>query len=121
MTVLGTKMWRYFLVILPFWDFIWRTGILFAGETASNPGFPEERATKGLYALLLIIIVPLLIVLFFLVKFLYRHTVAKKLKTTVIEDYRKEADGYEKAGKFVSAASIYDKKLKDSPEGCCTL
>jgi tetratricopeptide (TPR) repeat protein len=101
------------LFILSFWHFMWRAGILFAGETTSNPGFPEESAAKGLYALLLIIIVPLLIALFFLVKFLYRHTLAKKLKTTVIEDYREEADDYEKAGKFVSAANIYDTKLKD--------
>jgi tetratricopeptide (TPR) repeat protein len=108
-----TKAWRCLLFILPFWDLIWRTGILLAGDAASNPGFPEERATRGLYAILLIVIVPLLIALFFLVRFLYRHTVAKKLKTTLIEDYRKEADDYEKAGKFVSAASIYDSKLKD--------
>jgi tetratricopeptide (TPR) repeat protein len=101
------------LVILPFRDFVWRTGVLFAGQTASNPGFPEESATKGLYAIFLIIIIPLLIALFFAVRFIYRLTVAKKLKTTVLEDYRKEADDYEKAGKFVSAANIYDTKLKD--------
>lgn len=101
------------MVIFPFCDLIWRTGILLVSETASNPGFPEEKATKGLYAIFLIIIIPLLIAVFFLVRFLYRHTVAKKLKTTVIEDYRKEADDYEKAGKFVSAANIYDTKLKD--------
>ncbi len=113
MTVLVTKAWRYLLVILPFCNFIWHTGVLLAGEAASNPGFPEEKATKGLYAILIIIIIPLLIALFFLVRFLYRHTVAKKLKTTVMEDYRKEADDYEKAGKFVSAANIYDSKLKE--------
>jgi tetratricopeptide (TPR) repeat protein len=101
------------LFILPFWHFILHTGVLFAAETVPNPGFPEETATKGLYAIFLIIIVPLLIALFLLARFLYRHTVAKKLKTTVMEDYRKEADNYEKAGKFVSAASIYDTKLKD--------
>ena len=82
-------------------------------EAASNPVFPEQTATKGLYAISLIVIIPLLIALFFLVRFFYRHTVAKKLKTTVIEDYKREADDYEKAGKFVSAASIYDTKLKD--------
>jgi tetratricopeptide (TPR) repeat protein len=100
------------LFVLSFCDLIWPV-ILFAGGTASNPGSPEETATKGLYAILLVVIVPLLVALFFLARFFYRHTLAKKLKTSVMEDYRKEADDYEKAGEFVSAASIYDTKLKD--------
>ena len=103
MTVLVTKPWRYFLFILPFCDFIRHTGILLAGDAASNPGFPEEKATKGLYAISLIIIIPLLIALFFLLRFLYRHTLAKKLTTTVIEDYRREAEDYEKRRKFVDS------------------
>jgi tetratricopeptide (TPR) repeat protein len=73
----------------------------------------EEKASKGLFALSLLILIPVLALLFFVIRFIYRHTIAKKLKTTVTEDYRKEAEGYEQSGSFVSAARIYEKKLKD--------
>ena len=62
---------------------------------------------------MLLILIPVLVVLFFVIRFIYRHTIGKKLKTTVIEDYQKEAEVFEKAGSYVSAAGIYEKKLRD--------
>ena len=76
-------------------------------------GSVEGNASKGLLALFLLILIPVLVVLFFVIRFIYRHTIGKKLKTTLIEDYQKEAEVFEKAGSYVSAADIYEKKLKD--------
>lgn len=73
----------------------------------------EEKASKGLFALFLLVLIPVLIALFFLVRSLYKHTIGKKLKTTLGEDYQKEAEEFEKAGRYVSAARVYEKKLKD--------
>jgi len=56
--------------------------------------------TKGLTALFAILA---LAALFF---------IGKKLKTTLREDYQHEAARFEKAGKFVSAARVYETKLK---------
>ena len=72
-----------------------------------------EQAATGLKALFALLAIPALIALFFLVRFIYQQTIGKKMKTTLKEDYQKEADGYEKAGKFVSAANVYETKLKD--------
>ena len=88
-------------------------GLPFVREAVFNEGPLEDKATKGLFALSLIIIIPVLIALFFLIKFIYSHTIGKKLKTTIIEDYRREAEKFEKAGQFVSAATVHEKKLKD--------
>jgi len=84
----------------------------FVQVTASG-GSLEEKASKGLLAIFLLILIPVLIILFFVIKFIYKQTLGKKLKTTLIEDYRKEAGDYEKAGKYVSAAHIYEEKLKN--------
>jgi len=82
-------------------------------QSAVAEGSVEEKASKGLFALFLLILIPVLVVLYLIIRFIYRHTIGKKLKTTVAEDYQKEADGFEKAGNFVSAAGIYEKKLKN--------
>lgn len=82
-------------------------------RVAASEDSVEEKASKSLLAIFLVILIPVLIALFILIIFIYRQTIGKKLKTTVIEDYQKEAEGYEKAGEFVSAAHIYDNKLKD--------
>ncbi len=73
----------------------------------------QEHLNSGLRAIFLIILIPVLILLFFIIKFLYTHTIGKKLKTTLLEDYKREAEGYERGGRYVSAASIYESKLKD--------
>jgi tetratricopeptide (TPR) repeat protein len=82
-------------------------------QSIALEGSVEEKASKGLLALSLLILIPVLVILFFVIRFIYRHTIGKKLKTTVTEDYQKEAEGFEKAGSFVSAARIYEKKMKD--------
>lgn len=106
-------MRRLFVITALLIDFVFRFGILSVGEASLDAPFPAGGAGKGLLALSLIIIVPVLVALLFLIRFIYKQTIAKKLKTTVIEDYRKEAEGLEKAGSFVSAARVYEKKLKD--------
>lgn len=80
---------------------------------ASNPAPPENQAKTGLLVVFLIILIPLLAALFFLARFIYKNTIGKKLKTTLTEDYKNEAAAYEKQGKFVSAGSVHENKLKD--------
>jgi tetratricopeptide (TPR) repeat protein len=106
-------MRRYALIVFILFDFLIRNGDSPLIRVAASEDSVEEKASKGLLAIFLLILIPVLIALFFFARFLYRQTVGKKLKTTVTEDYRKEAEGYEKAGKYVSAAHIYDNKLKD--------
>jgi tetratricopeptide (TPR) repeat protein len=94
-------------------DLILRLSIAFAAEPGVNIPAPEGQAKTGLSVLLLIILVPVIILLVILFRFIYKNTIGKKMQTTLIEDYRKEAKEYEKKGKFVSAADIYENKLKD--------
>ncbi|MBI4685827.1 MAG: hypothetical protein HY755_11605 [Nitrospirae bacterium] len=63
--------------------------------------------------LLLIPLVPILLAIFFIVRSIYKATIAKKLQTTITEDFKKEAEKHEKAGEFVSAAHIYENRLKE--------
>jgi tetratricopeptide (TPR) repeat protein len=84
-----------------------------SGAAAPVIPSPDVQARTGLFYLLLIVLIPVLIALFFLVRFVYRNTIGERMKTTIIEDYRKEAGGYERKGKFVSAAAIYEDKLKE--------
>ena len=72
-----------------------------------------EQVNNGLTALFAILAIPALAALFFIGKFIYQQTIGKKLKTTLREDYQNEAARFEKAGKFVSAARVYETKLKD--------
>lgn len=71
------------------------------------------EAGKGLLFIFLIVLVPVLVALFFLFRFLFRSTIGRRLQTTLQEDYRKEAESFEKSGEYVSAANVYENKLKD--------
>lgn len=82
-------------------------------ETSPYLDAPVERAKTGLVLLLVLAAVPIIAALFFLLRFVYRSTVGKKLQTTVDQDYRKEAERYAKKGSFVSAARIYENRLKE--------
>lgn len=83
-------------------------------ETALKSGSAgAERVKTVMSIFFLLLIIPLLIALFFIIKSVYRNTIGKKLKTTLIEDYKKEAEEYEKAGRFVSAANVYETELQD--------
>lgn len=82
-------------------------------ETSQYLDAPVERAKTGLVLLLVLAAVPIIVALFFLFRFIYKSTVGKKLQTTVVQDYRKEAERHEKKGSFVSAARIYENRLKD--------
>ena len=81
--------------------------------TGVNIAPQVEQMKTGLFTLFYLLIIPAAIALFFVLRFIYRHTIGEKLKTTLLEDYKKEAEGYEKAGKYVSAANIYEIKLND--------
>ncbi|MBI4690739.1 MAG: hypothetical protein HY754_10830 [Nitrospirae bacterium] len=72
------------------------------------------QAEQGIYAIFLLISIPVLIALFFMIRSVYRHTIGEKLKTTLIQDYKREAEAYERSCKFVSAANVYENKLKDN-------
>jgi tetratricopeptide (TPR) repeat protein len=99
-----------------FFELIFRVGTPLVRETALDEGIADLTAKKAIFAISLFIILPLLVSLFFLLRSVYRNTIAKKLKTTVLEDYQKEAKAYEKAGEFVSAANVYEKHLNDNPK-----
>lgn len=82
-------------------------------ESLLNGATGKERLTTGLSAVFLILLLPVLIAIFFVIKFIYAHTIREWFKKSIIEDYKKEAREYENAGKFVSAAYVYDTKLKN--------
>lgn len=82
-------------------------------ESSQYLDAPVERAKTGLVLLLVLAAVPIIAALFFLFRFIYKSTFGKKLQTTVVQDYRKEAERYERNGSFVSAARIYENNLKD--------
>jgi tetratricopeptide (TPR) repeat protein len=69
--------------------------------------------TNGLTVLFAILAIPALAALVFIAKFICQQIIGKKLKTTLKEDYQNEAARFEKAGKFVSAAQVFETKLKD--------
>lgn len=83
-----------------------------AQEAAANSLSAGPEAQKGLYGLLFVILIPAVVVLLLLARLVYKHTIGKRMATTLKEDYQKEADGYERAGRFVSAALVYSQKLK---------
>ena len=62
--------------------------------------------------LFIVIIILAVVVLFFIGRIIYRNTIGKNFKTTLIEDYRKAA-GAKKEGRYVSAAVIFENRLKD--------
>jgi len=72
-----------------------------------------EQANNAVLMLAAVIAVPIIIAAFFVIRIIYRNTVGRKFQTTLREDYLNEAAAYEKAGKFVSAANVYETKLKD--------
>jgi tetratricopeptide (TPR) repeat protein len=72
-----------------------------------------EQVKTGISVLFLLLLIPVVIALFFVIRFIYRHTIGEKMKTTLLEDYKKEAEGFEKSRRYVSAANIYESKLRD--------
>jgi tetratricopeptide (TPR) repeat protein len=82
-------------------------------ETLMKGGSFDERARKGLSVLMLIFIIPLIPAVYCLLRFVYRQTLGRSAKRTIIEDMRIDAARHEKAGEFVSAAVIYESRLKD--------
>ncbi|MFZ2198498.1 MAG: hypothetical protein WAV13_12235 [Thermodesulfovibrionales bacterium] len=83
------------------------------GETGMGMSAQAEQLKTGLSTLFLLLLIPVAVALFFIVRFTYKKTIGEMLKTTLLEDYKKEAEGFEKSGKYVSAANIYESKLKE--------
>ncbi len=96
-----------------FFDALFKYWAPLLKETAPDFAYRTEDPKQGLSMLFLLLLVPVLIAFFFIIRSVYRHTIGEKLKTNLLEDYTKEAEGYENAGKYVSAANIYENKLKD--------
>jgi len=94
-------------------DLIPRFSVPFAGEPGMNIPPSGGDAKTGLMWLFFIVAAPVIILIFFLLRFIYKGTVGKKMQTTLLEDYKKEAEEYEKKGKLVSAADVYENRLKD--------
>jgi tetratricopeptide (TPR) repeat protein len=88
-------------------------GLPMITETGMNMSAQAEQVKTGLSYLLLFLLIPAAIALFFIIRFIYKNTIGEMRKTTLIEDYKKEAEGLEKSCKYVSAANIYESKLKD--------
>jgi tetratricopeptide (TPR) repeat protein len=88
-------------------------GLPLVGETGLQPSPPVEQVRTGISALFLLLLIPVAAALFFILRSIYRNTIGEKMKTTLLEDYKKEAEAFEKSGKFVSAANLYESKLKD--------
>ncbi|MCL5022671.1 MAG: hypothetical protein M1497_04785 [Nitrospirae bacterium] len=88
-------------------------GTAVPGSPALLAAFPGGDARTGLSTLISLILVLLCGAVLLAVFFIYRHTVGKMRRTTLMEDYRKEAEAYEKSGKFVSAAVLYESHLKE--------
>lgn len=101
------------ITTLPVYELILLLGSPFVRETVFGKG-SSEAATKGLSAIFLLIIIPVVVIFFFILKSVYSHTIGKKLKSTLKEDYAKEARKLENEGNFVSAAVVYENKLKDT-------
>lgn len=75
-----------------------------------------EQAKTGISALFAGLLVPVVIVLIFIIRIIYKNTIGKKMKTTLHEDYRKEAEDFEKSGSYVSAALVYESRLGNLPK-----
>lgn len=84
-----------------------------AAETGMNMSAQAEQVKTRISYLFLLLLIPVAIALFFIIRFIYKNTVGAMTKTTLLEDYKKEAEGFERSCKYVSAANIYESKLKD--------
>lgn len=72
------------------------------------------NAKTGLSALLIALLTVPVIALIVVIVIIYKHSAGKRRNATLKDSYIKEAEGHEKAGRFVSAAVIYENKLKDA-------
>lgn len=82
-------------------------------ETLMGEGSFDERAKKGIAVLLLLFLIPAVPAVYFIARYIYRATLGKSEKRTIVEDLGIKAKEYEKTGQFIFAAEIYEEKLKD--------
>lgn len=87
-------------------------GVAFANDADVHSAELMEQAKTGFRVLFLFIAIPVAAGGVGIFWFIYKNTVAKKFRTTLQEDYIKEADLFEKAGKYCAAAGVYETKLE---------
>lgn len=88
------------------------TATAYAADGDTQGAEMMEQAKTGFKILFLFILIPIIAGCAGIIWYVYKHTLAKKFQTTLQEDYLKEADQFEKAGKYISAAQVYESKLK---------
>jgi len=88
------------------------TGAALANNVDMQSAEVMEQAKTGFRVLLLFVAIPVAAGIVGIAWYIYKNTIAKKFQTTLQEDYQKEADRFEKAGKFLLAAEVYETKLK---------
>jgi tetratricopeptide (TPR) repeat protein len=87
--------------------------LLAQADDALRRGEPMREALKtGLTVLYVLLLIPVLVALFFVGRFIYRIKKDQE-KTTIKEDHVAEAERYAAEGEFLLAAKIYDTKLKE--------
>ena len=74
-----------------------------------------EQVKTGISTLFLLLLIPVAIALFFIIRFIYRNTIGEKMKTTLLEDYKKEAEGFEKV-RQIRICREYIRKQTQGPQ-----
>jgi tetratricopeptide (TPR) repeat protein len=82
-------------------------------ETPGLTAASGAEARTGLSVLMFILLFVFAVAFIFAIALVSRQTIARKRQTTLKQDYRKEAEDYERSGKFVSAAALYENQLKN--------
>ncbi|UCG78608.1 MAG: hypothetical protein JSV21_01870 [Nitrospirota bacterium] len=80
-------------------------------EAADDIEAMKDSAKTGVFVLFIIALIPVLVIAFFVGRFIYNIAREGK-KTSIKEDYENEAQGYADAGAYLMAAKIYEKNLK---------
>ncbi len=72
----------------------------FVESVGLNVATSGGDARTGLSALLIVVLTTRAIALLVGIIFIYRHTIGRRQRTTLMEDYTREAEECEKAGEF---------------------
>jgi tetratricopeptide (TPR) repeat protein len=71
----------------------------------------EQRVQRFAPILYAFIAIPVAVIAILIIRKIYHSMVVKKRTTSLAEDYRAIAEGYEKKGEYVSAATIYEERF----------
>ena len=81
-------------------------------ETGVGESF-DERVERIIPVLYMFLILPLLPIIYFILRKVYASTIQKRQKRSRMEELRIAALSHEKLGEYVSAAVIYETEFKD--------